>query len=123
MKNDRLTLYEPAANSTSTAILTIVPVELRRHNFAAYHSNPLEGGPFSLYYTFLEHRSDYSTTISVAAYINDKNSELKTKMLGPAGIIRMNPEECGLWHSLLLDYSYNGRIFSRFYERRLPDWR
>jgi hypothetical protein len=34
-ENDRLTLYEPVANSTSTVRLTIVPVELTSH-FTAF---------------------------------------------------------------------------------------
>ena len=49
-ENNRLSLYEPVANSTNTVRLTIVPVELRRHIFTAFHTNPL-GGHFSLYYT------------------------------------------------------------------------
>jgi hypothetical protein len=45
-ENDRLSLYEPVANSTNTVRLTTVPVELRRHVFTAFHANPL-GGHFS----------------------------------------------------------------------------
>jgi hypothetical protein len=49
-ENKRIVLYEPTANSTNTIRLTIVPLELRKHVFTAFHVNPI-GGHFSLYYT------------------------------------------------------------------------
>jgi hypothetical protein len=49
-ENCRLQMYEPVANSTNKVRLTIVPGELRRHIFTAFHVNPL-GGHFSVYYT------------------------------------------------------------------------
>jgi hypothetical protein len=49
-ENKRIVLYEPIANSTNTIRLTIVPLELRKHVFTAFHVNPI-GGHFLLYYT------------------------------------------------------------------------
>jgi hypothetical protein len=57
-ENQRLLLFEPIANSTKTVRLTIVPVDLRNHVFASFHSNPL-GGHFSLYYTLHRIRLRY----------------------------------------------------------------
>jgi hypothetical protein len=49
-ENKRIVLYEPIANSTNTIRLTMVPLELRKHVFTAFHVNPISGH-FSLYYT------------------------------------------------------------------------
>jgi hypothetical protein len=49
-ENKRIVLYEPIANSMNNIRLTIVPLELRKHLFTAFHVNPI-GGHFSLYYT------------------------------------------------------------------------
>jgi hypothetical protein len=44
---NRLTLKEPIFNSTKTVRLIVVPNDLQRHIFAAFHTNPL-GGHFSI---------------------------------------------------------------------------
>jgi hypothetical protein len=55
---NRLTLFEPIANSTNTVRLTIIPLDLRKHLFTAFHVNPL-GRHFSLYYTLHRIRLRY----------------------------------------------------------------
>jgi hypothetical protein len=57
-EGQRLLLYEPIANSTKTVRLTIVPIDLQKHIFAAFHANPL-GGHISLYYTLHRIRLRY----------------------------------------------------------------
>jgi hypothetical protein len=49
-EDERLVLHEPVAHSNNTVRLTVVPKDLRRHVFSAFHANPL-GGHYSLYYT------------------------------------------------------------------------
>jgi hypothetical protein len=57
-EGQRLLLYKPIANSTKTVRLTIVPIDLRKHIFVAFHANPL-GGHLSLYYTLHRIRLRY----------------------------------------------------------------
>jgi hypothetical protein len=57
-EDQRLVLYETVANSTKTVRLTVIPLELRKHIFAAFHANPL-GGHLSLYYTLHRIRLRY----------------------------------------------------------------
>jgi hypothetical protein len=57
-ENNRLLLYKPIASTTQTVRLTIVPMDLRRHIFTAFHANPL-GGHLSLYYTLHQIRLRY----------------------------------------------------------------
>jgi hypothetical protein len=49
-EHNRLTIHEPIFNSTKTMRLIIVPKDLQRHIFTAFHATPL-GGHFSVYYT------------------------------------------------------------------------
>jgi hypothetical protein len=49
-KDQRLILIEPIASMLKNVELGIVPLDLRRHIFHSFHTNPL-GGHFSLYYT------------------------------------------------------------------------
>jgi hypothetical protein len=57
-EENRLILFEPIANSANTVWLIIIPLELRKHLFTAFHVNPL-GGHFSLYYTLHQIRLRY----------------------------------------------------------------
>ena len=48
--NNRLVLHEPTVDQHKIINLTIVPNDIQRHIFTAFHANPL-GGHFSLYHT------------------------------------------------------------------------